>query len=54
MDINNPILIAVRARKTMLDKAKSAPKYKKISMNQYYKLSREIEALNQKKSLVCN
>ena len=38
MDINDPILVAIRARKTMLDKAKSAPKPKKISMNKYYKL----------------
>ena len=38
MDLNDPILIAVRARKTMLAKAKSAPKTKKISMAQYYKL----------------
>ena len=38
MDLNDPILIAVRARKTMLAKAKAAPKVKKISMAQYYKL----------------
>ena len=38
MDINDPILVAIRARKTMLDKAKAAPKPKKISMNKYYKL----------------
>jgi len=38
MDMNDPILVAIRARKTMLDKAKSAPKPKKISMNKYYKL----------------
>ena len=51
MDINDPILVAVRARKTMLDKAKSAPKYKKVSMNQYYKLmDREIDLINQMKA----
>lgn len=50
MDMNDPILIAVRARKTMLDKAKSAPKVKKISMNQYYKLmDKEIDLINQMK-----
>jgi len=49
-DMNDPILIAVRARKTMLDKAKSAPKVKKISMNQYYKLmDKEIDLINQMK-----
>mgnify|MGYP003624293538 CR=1 FL=1 len=50
MDMNDPILIAVRARKTMLDKAKSAPKYKKISVKQYYKLmDKEIDLIEQMK-----
>ena len=50
MDMNDPILVAVRARKTMLDKAKSAPKYKKISTKRYYQLlDREIDIINQMK-----
>ena len=50
MDMNDPILIAVRARKQMLDKAKAAPKVKKISMKQYYKLmDKEIDLINQMK-----
>ena len=48
MDINDPILIAVRARATMLKKAKAAPKVKKISTAQYYKLmDKEIDLINQ-------
>jgi len=47
MDINDPILIAVRARKQMLAKAKAAPKVKKISTKQYYKLmDAEIDLIN--------
>jgi len=50
MEMNDPILIAVRARKTMLDKAKSAPKLQKISTKQYYKLmDKEIDIINQMK-----
>lgn len=49
-DINDPILIAVRARKIMLDKAKSAPKIKKINAKQYNKLmDREIDLIDQMK-----
>ena len=47
MDMNDPILVAIRARKTMLAKEKSAPKTKKISMAQYYKLmDTEIDLIN--------
>ena len=50
MDMNDPILVAIRARKTMLAKEKSAPKVKKISTKQYYKLmDMEIDLINQKK-----
>jgi len=50
MDINDPILIAVRARATMIKKAKAAPKVKKISMNQYYKLmDKEIDLITKMK-----
>ena len=50
MDINDPILIAVRARKTMIAKAKAAPKVKKISTKQYYKLmDAEIDLIDQMK-----
>jgi len=38
MDINDPILIAVRARQTALKKKAALPKVKKISTKQYYKL----------------
>ncbi len=38
MDINDPVLIAMRAFKTQLKKDKSKPPTKKISMNKYYKL----------------
>lgn len=52
MDINDPILVAIRARATMLKKAKAAPKVKKISMNQYYKLmDTEIDIINDMKSI---
>jgi hypothetical protein len=52
MELNDPILIAIRARKTMLDKAKSAPKVKKVSMKQYYKLmDTEIDIINDMKSI---
>mgnify|MGYP000300633796 CR=1 FL=1 len=37
MDINDPILIAIRARQTMLKKAAGAPKVKKLSLDQYWK-----------------
>ena len=51
MDINDPILVAVRARATMLKKAKAAPKVKRISMNKYYKLmDTEIDLINQMKT----
>jgi len=50
MDINDPILIAVRARKQMLAKAKAAPKTKKISTKQYYQLmDAEIDLINSMK-----
>jgi len=38
MDINDPVLVAMRAFKTQLKKDKLKPKPKKISMNKYYKL----------------
>ncbi len=38
MDINDPILVAIRARKTDLKKKAALPKVKKISTKQYYKL----------------
>ena len=38
MDINDPVLVAMRAFKTQLKKDKSTPPTKKISMNKYYKL----------------
>jgi hypothetical protein len=38
MEMNDPLLIAIRARKQDIAKAKSAPKTKKISRAQYYKL----------------
>ena len=37
MDMNDPILVAIRARKQMLAKEKSAPKVKKLSLDQYWK-----------------
>ena len=50
MEINDPILVAIRARKTMLAKEKSAPKVKKISTKQYYKLmDAEIDLITQMK-----
>ena len=50
MDINDPILVSIRARQTMLKKAKSAPKVKKISTKQYYKLmDMEIDLISQMK-----
>jgi hypothetical protein len=51
MDINDPILVAIRARKADLKKkAKSAPKVKKISTKQYYKLmDMEIDLISQMK-----
>ena len=50
MDMNDPILIAVRARKQMLAKEKSAPKTKKISTKQYYQLmDAEIDLIGQMK-----
>jgi len=50
MEMNDPILIAVRARKQMLAKTKAAPKLKKISTKQYYKLmDKEIDLINQMK-----
>ena len=51
MDINDPILVSIRARQTMLKKAKSAPKVKKISTKQYYKLmDAESDLIDQMKS----
>ena len=38
MDINDPVLVAMRAFKNQLKKDKSKPPTKKISMNKYYKL----------------
>tara|TARA_R110002073_G_scaffold20724_2_gene73730 strand:+ start:4255 stop:6051 length:1797 start_codon:yes stop_codon:yes gene_type:complete len=50
MDINDPILVSIRARKQMLAKAKAAPKQKKISTKQYYKLmDKEIDLIQQMK-----
>ena len=53
MDMNDPILVAIRARKTMLAKEKSAPKVKKLSTKQYYKLmDKEIDLLQDRKKAV--
>ena len=50
MDINDPILIAVRARQTALKKKAALPKVKKISTNQYYKLmDKESDIIDQMK-----
>ena len=50
MDMNDPILVAIRARKTMLAKEKAAPKVKKISIAQYYKLmDKESDLISQMK-----
>jgi len=50
MDINDPILVAIRARKTDLKKKASLPKVKKISTKQYYKLmDAEIDLIDQMK-----
>jgi len=50
MDINDPVLMAIRARRTMLDKEKAAPKVKKISMGQYFKLmDKESDLMDQLK-----
>jgi len=38
MDINDPILVSIRAKQTALKKKAALPKVKKISMKQYYKL----------------
>ena len=38
MDLNDPILVAIRARQTALKKKAALPKVKKISTKQYYKL----------------
>mgnify|MGYP003627390507 FL=1 len=55
MDMNDPILVAIRARKTMLAKEKSAPKAKKLSTKQYYKLmDKEIDLLQDRKDAVKN
>tara|TARA_R110000744_G_scaffold207503_1_gene326181 strand:- start:609 stop:944 length:336 start_codon:yes stop_codon:yes gene_type:complete len=51
--MNDPILVAIRARKTMLAKEKSAPKVKKLSTKQYYKLmDKEIDLLQDRKKAV--
>ncbi len=48
MDINDPVLVAIRALKTEIKKAKAAPKKKKISTRQYYKLmDKEIDLIDQ-------
>ena len=48
MEMNDPLLIAIRARKQDIAKAKAAPKVKKISTKQYYKLmDAEIDLINQ-------
>jgi hypothetical protein len=50
MDINDPILMAIRARRTQIEKAKGAPKIKKISIAQYYKLmDKESDLISQVK-----
>jgi len=50
MDINDPILVAIRARKTDLKKKAALPKVKKISTKQYYKLmDAEIDLIDQMK-----
>ncbi len=50
MDINDPILIAVRARQTALKKKAALPKVKKISTKQYYKLmDKESDIIDQMK-----
>ena len=50
MDINDPILVAIRARKTDLKKKAALPKVKKISTKQYYKLmDKEIDLIDQMK-----
>ena len=50
MDINDPVLVAIRAWKTEIKKAKAAPKKKKISTKQYYKLmDKEIDIIDQLK-----
>jgi hypothetical protein len=38
MEMNDPLLIAIRARKQEIAKAKAAPKVKKLTTTQYYKL----------------
>tara|TARA_R110000851_G_scaffold94758_14_gene205811 strand:+ start:312 stop:716 length:405 start_codon:yes stop_codon:yes gene_type:complete len=48
LSINDPVLVAMRAWKTQLKKSKAAPKVKKISTAQYYKLmDKEIDLINQ-------
>ena len=50
MDINDPVLVAMRAWKTQLKKDKSKPPTKKISMNKYYKLmDKESDLIDQMK-----
>ena len=50
MDINDPILVAIRARKNDLKKKAALPKVKKISTKQYYKLmDAEIDLIDQMK-----
>ena len=50
MDINDPILVAIRARKIDLKKKAALPKVKKISTKQYYKLmDAEIDLIDQMK-----
>ena len=50
MDINDPILVAIRARQTALKKKAALPKVKKISTKQYYKLmDKESDIIDQMK-----
>jgi hypothetical protein len=49
-NINDPVLIAIRSLKMEIAKAKAAPKVRKISMNQYYKLmDQEMDLIDQMK-----
>ena len=50
MDINDPILVAIRARKADLKKKAALPKVKRISTKQYYKLmDKESDIIDQMK-----
>jgi hypothetical protein len=49
-DVNDPVLVAIRSLKMEIAKAKAAPKVRKISMKQYYKLmDQEIDIIDQMK-----